>query len=168
MRCAAVAGSLIAMLPSASSAATRQRAATLQVRGSVSSNCTLATSPISFTIGAAYIHGSNNPTVLKQSTLGIKCTKGAVTQISMDTGLYGSKAGVQFGSRSMKSNPGKNYLGYELCHDSGCASIWTPQGYAYTSPSDAGSSLSIWARIKTGQQVDAGSYSDSVTVTVNF
>jgi spore coat protein U-like protein len=86
----------------------------------------------------------------------------------MNTGLYGSKAGVSFGTRSMKSSPGNSYLGYELCHDSGCSSIWTPAGFAYTSPTDAGSSLPVWARIKAGQQVDAGSYSDSITVTVNF
>jgi spore coat protein U-like protein len=154
--------------PCAGAAATHQHTASLQVRGSVNSNCSLTTFAINFTVAAAYVHSKNNAAVLQQSSLGVKCTKGAVTQISMDAGLYGNKAGAQFGARSMKSNPGKSYLGYDLCHDSACASLWTPTAYSYTSPTDAGSSLPVWARIKTGQQVDAGSYSDSVTVTVNF
>lgn len=161
----------IALMPCRSDAATaHSRSATLQVRGSVSTNCSLLTNAINFTsIGIGYLHSASNPPIVKSSTLGVKCTKGAVTQILMNAGLYGSKAGTQFGTRSMKSNPGKNYLGYELCHDSNCASIWSATtGYTYTSPTDAGSSLPVWARIKTGQQADAGSYSDSVTVTINF
>ena len=162
---------IIASAPCQSAAATtHSRSATLQVRGSVSTNCSLLTNAINFTsIGIGYLHSAGNPAIVKSSTLGVKCTKGAVTHIVMDAGLYGSKAGTQFGSRSMKSNPGKNYLGYELCHDSGCASTWSATtGYTYISPSDVGSSLPVWARIKTGQQADAGSYSDSVTVTINF
>jgi spore coat protein U-like protein len=165
---AGVAVLLAGSTPSRSDAALHRRTSALQVRGSVSSNCSLGTQPISFTIGVGYLHGSSNPPVTKSSSLLVRCTKGAVVQIAMNTGLYGNKAGSQFGSRSMKSSPGKSYLGYELCHDQGCAGVWTPAGYSYTSPTDAGSSLPVWARIKTGQQVDTGSYSDSVTVTVNF
>lgn len=68
----------------------------------------------------------------------------------------------------MKSSPGNDYLGYNLCHDLACANLWTT-AYNYTSPSDSGSSLPVYAEIKTGQsQVDAGSYYDTVIVTVNF
>jgi spore coat protein U-like protein len=87
----------------------------------------------------------------------------------MNAGLYGSKAGVQYGARSMKSAAGKNYLGYDLCHDSACAALWsTTAAYTYVSPGDAGSSLPIYGRIITGQQADASTYTDSVTVTVSF
>jgi len=149
-------------------AATHSKTQTLTVRGSVSQNCSLTTSPLAFpSMGIGYVHQPGK-TVAMQSSLGMRCTKGASVQISMDTGLYGGKAGPQFGSRSMKSSNGKSYLAYDLCHDSACASVWTPQGYTYVSPSDAGSSLPVWGRIKTGQQADLGSYSDSVTVTVSF
>lgn len=166
--CVAVAG--IGTIPIApSSAASNRHTQTLQVHGSVSQNCSLTTHPVTFpNIGVGYLHPSGNVPVTVQTSLGMRCTKGAVVQIAMNAGLYGSKAGTQFGSRSMKSSPGKSYLGYDLCHDSGCANVWSPLGYTYTSPTDAGSSLPVWGRIVTGQTIDAGSYSDSVTVTVSF
>lgn len=159
---------VIACASTVPGAAATRKAQTLTVRGTVSQNCSLTTSPLSFpSIGIGYIHQPGK-TISTQSSLGMRCTKGAAVQIAMDTGLYGTKAGVQFGSRSMKSSSSKTYLGYDLCHDSACASVWSPQGYTYVSPSDAGSSLPVWGRIKTGQQADLGSYSDSVTVTVSF
>jgi spore coat protein U-like protein len=144
-----------------------KKTTTLTVKGSVSTTCLLTTSPFTFSIGIGYIHSPGNA-VVKQNTLGVKCTKGATTQITMDTGLYGSAAGAQFGSRSMKS-PNGDFMGYELCHDSACSAVWTPQGYNYISPSDTGSSIPVWTRIKTGQsQVKQGSHTDSVTVTISF
>jgi len=149
-------------------AATHSKTQTLTVRGAVTQNCSLTTAPLAFpSIGVGYIHQPGK-TISVQSSLGMRCTKGAAVQIAMDAGLYGAKAGAQFGSRAMKSSSSKTYLSYDLCHDSACVSVWTPQGYTYVSPSDAGSSLPVWGRIKTGQQADLGSYSDSVTVTVSF
>lgn len=169
MRRAIFLAAAFALLPAATAAATHSKMQALTVRGTVSQNCTLTTYALSFpTIGVGYIHPPNRPPVLAQSSLGVRCTKGSVVQIAMNAGLYGSLAGSQFGSRSMKSSDGKSYLGYDLCHDSACTSTWSPAGYAYTSPSDAGSTLAVWGRIVTGQKANADSYTDSVTVTVSF
>lgn len=163
-----LAAALIVM-PGPSLAAGHGKTQTLIVRGAVSQDCTLSTNPMTFPhIGVGYLHPKGNKPVVQQSSLGVRCTKGSSVQIAMDTGLYGSKAGTQFGSRSMKSSPGNSYIGYDLCHDSACASVWTPSGYTYRSPTDVGSSLPVYGRIITGQQADAGSYSDTVTVTVSF
>lgn len=146
---------------------THKKTSTLTVNGAVPATCTLTTAPFSFNIGIGYIHAPGN-VIEKQTTLGVKCTRGATTQITMNTGLYGSAAGSQFGSRSMKDGSG-DYLGYELCHDTACTSVWTPQGYNYLSPGDSGSVLPVWTRIKTGQaQTRLGSYTDSVMVTISF
>ncbi|MGZ3498046.1 MAG: Csu type fimbrial protein [Vulcanimicrobiaceae bacterium] len=143
------------------------RLAAARINGAVATDCSLSTLPISFTIGIGYIHAPGNK-VLAQSSLAVRCSKGASVLIGMNAGLYGSAAGSRFGTRSMKSTDG-SYLGYDLCHDSACASVWTPAGFSYTSPSDQGSSLPVWARIVTGQpQAKQGAYSDSVTVTVSF
>jgi spore coat protein U-like protein len=169
MKSVLVFAAAVALMPSMSNAATHSKTQTLTVRGSVSQNCLLTTQPVTFPqIGIGYLHNAGK-TVYAQSALGMRCTKGAVAQISMNAGLYGNKAGSQWGNRSMKSTQGKNYLGYDLCHDSACASLWsTTTASSYTSPSDAGSSLPVWGRIITGQQADAGTYTDSVTVTVSF
>ena len=166
-RIAAVAALVLVTVAPALAVTTHKKTATLTVKGSVASTCTLTTPAFSFNIGVGYIHSPGN-TILKQNTLGVKCTKNATTQITMNTGLYGSAAGSQFGSRSMKDSSG-DYLGYELCHDNACSAVWNSQGYNYVSPSDHGSSLPVWTRIKTGQaQTKQGSYSDSVTVTISF
>lgn len=158
----------LGLLPANSDAAPHSKTQTLNVRGSVSQDCTLSMNPMAFpSVGVGYIHPAGR-NVLVQSSLSVHCTKGSVVSIAMDSGLYGTAAGAQFGSRSMKSSPGTDYLGYDLCHDSGCASIWSPAGYIYKSPSDAGSTLPVWGRILTGQKSGQGSYSDVVTVTVSF
>ena len=66
-------------------------------------------------------------------------------------------------------SPDGNYLGYDLCHDSACNSVWTAQGYTYVSPGYQGSSLPVWTVIKTGQpHVKQDPYRDAVTVTISF
>lgn len=143
------------------------KTATLTVHAPVTAVCSLATTSFTFTIGIGYIHSPGN-TILRENLLNVACTKGASTQISMNTGLYGNAAGAKFGSRSMK-DPYGDFLGYDLCHDSACAAVWKPSGYTYVSPGANGSSLPVWTRIITGQpQVKQGNYSDAVTVTINF
>ena len=157
---------LVVMSP-ALAVTTHKKTSTLTIKGSVPATCSLTTSPFTFNIGIGYIHSPGNA-IVKQTSLGVKCTRGASTQITMNTGLYGSAAGSQFGTRSMKDGTG-DYLGYELCHDNACSSIWSSTGFNYVSPGDSGSSLPVWTRIKTGQpQAKQGNYSDSVTVTISF
>ena len=129
--------------------------------------CKFTTPNFNFEFGVGYIHAPGK-VITQQRPLVVTCTKGAKTQITMNTGLYGDKAGAQFGSRSMGS-PDGHYLGYELCHDSGCKAVWTPQGYTYVSPTNNPSSLPVWTVIKTGQsQVKQDPYHDAVTVTISF
>lgn len=137
------------------------------VKASVSAQCSVATSPIGFTLGIGYVQAPGHSTY-RQSALTLHCTKGASVAVGLNRGLYGGSTAAQFGSRSMKLTASSSYLGYELCHDSACASVWNPSGYTYVSPTDAGSTVPVWARIITGQRVFLGSYSDSVTATLNF
>lgn len=137
------------------------------VKAAVSAQCSISTSPIGFTLGIGYVEAPGNSTY-RQSALTLHCTKGASVAVGLNRGLYGGSTAAQFGSRSMKLQSSSSYLGYELCHDSSCASVWNPAGYTYISPTDAGSTVPVWARIITGQRVFLGSYSDSVTATLNF
>lgn len=144
-----------------------KKTATVSIVGSVGTTCTLTTPSFQFNIGIAAIHQPGSA-ILKQASLGVHCTKGASAQIGMNTGLHGSAAGPQFGTRSMK-DAGGDYLGYELCHDNACSAIWATSGYTYLSSTDKGATLPVWTRISTGQpHAKLGSYSDSVTVTISF
>jgi spore coat protein U-like protein len=131
-------------------------------------SCAFGFPAFDFHIGINYIRNPGN-IVTQNTPLGVWCTKGATTQISMNYGLYGSKAGSQFGNRSMKSPNDGTYLGYDLCHDAACHAVWTPQAFTYVSTSDVPQFLPVWTVIKTGQkQVNQVDYNDSVTVTVSF
>ncbi len=144
-----------------------RRTTTFTVGAPATTRCTLSSSSFAFTIGIGYIKAPGN-TILKENFLNVACTRGANTQIAMDAGLHGTAAGTQYGSRSMSDGAG-SYLGYELCHDTACNSVWSPSGYTYISPTDRGSSLPVWTRILTGQpHLKQGQYTDSVTVTVSF
>ena len=170
MKSAILFAAAIALMLEPATASTHSKTQALTVRGSVTQNCLLSTNAVTFpNIGIGYLHNAGKTVYSAPSSIGMRCTKGAAAQIFMNAGLYGSKAGSQYGARSMKSAMGKNYLGYDLCHDSACASTWSATAaYTYTSRSDSGSSLAVYGRIITGQQADASTYTDAVTVTVNF
>lgn len=150
-------------------AATQKQSLTtaVKINAAVSPDCFVSTPSFSFTLGIGFVQAPGSATA-KQSALSVRCTKGARVGVGLDLGLYGGATQPQFGTRAMKLSTSASYLGYELCRDSSCASVWAPSGYTYISPGDAGSTLPVWARITTGQRVFLGSYSDSVTATLNF
>ncbi len=165
---AALVAGLFSVLPLGVTATQKQSvASSVQVKATVTQQCSISTSPIAFTLGIGYVQAPGKSTY-KQSSVGLRCTKGASVAVGLDRGQYSGNTDARFGSRSMKLSTSASYLGYELCHDSSCASVWLPSGYTYVSPTDAGSSVPVWARIVTGQRVFLGSYADSVTASVNF
>jgi spore coat protein U-like protein len=149
------------------SAATQKQNTAVKINAAVSPECFVSTPAIAFNLGIGFVQAPGHSTS-RQSALGVRCTKGAHVAVGLDRGLYAGSTDAQFGSRSMKLSTKANYMGYELCHDSACASVWSPSGYTYVSPADTGSSLPVWARVITGQRVFLGSYADSVTATLNF
>ncbi len=136
----------------------------LSVSATVASNCTISTSALSF--------GSYDPIVANATanldgtgTVTITCTKGAVTTVGLDLG--GNASGT---TRRMAS--GTERLSYELYKDSSRSSVWGNSGTDLndtgTAPSKAARAFTVYGRIPSAQDVAAGSYSDTVTATVNF
>ena len=137
---------------------------TMPVSATVTNNCTIATNPIAF--------GSYDPIVAHASAdldaagaVTIACTKGAVTCIGMDTG-------VNAASSTRRMSSGADFLTYELYQDSSRSTVWGNSGGALynsgTSPSKDARTFQVNGRITAGQDVSAGSYTDTVTATVNF
>ncbi|MGH8306663.1 MAG: Csu type fimbrial protein [Gammaproteobacteria bacterium] len=104
------------------------------------------------------------------SSINVNCTKGDGYTIALSYGGTGTAA------NRIMVNAGNN-LNYNLYTDSGYTTVWNSTcggGNNCDSGTGAGpgvgnaQSYTVYGQIATGQNVPAGSYSDSITVTVNF
>ena len=135
---------------------------TLLVQSSVAPNCRVAVSDLSF---AAYdplvIHASSG--LDASAILTVTCTKGISVNVLVNDGSHES-AGI----RRMAS--GSQNLSYELYRDASRSSRWE-RGNALALRAEGvftPTRLGVYGRIPAGQVVPAGSYSDTVTATVDF
>lgn len=157
------AGSALAATPSNGTDATK----TLTVTATVPALCAIqanATLAFGNYTGAADVDSS--------TTVSFKCTKSSI----FDIGINGT-----VGSRTM-SGPGGDTLSYELYSDSGRTTAWgntqdtdtvaaddladsTGNGF---SASATAQSVTVYGRIASGQDKNAGSYSDVRTLTIYY
>jgi spore coat protein U-like protein len=143
---------------------------TFTVTATVSANCTITATAISFTYDPVVANATTAAT--STGTVSIACTKGSGPSIGLNAGNNaGAVAGV---TRAMAN--GTNRLGYELFQQAaapGNGAVWTDIGGANplnagVSPSKASRSFTVQAQIPAGQDVAVGSYTDTITATVNF
>lgn len=156
---------MLLVAASSRSHASGSASANLGVSASVANNCTISTSPLAF--------GSYDPVVANASTnldatgtVTVACTKGATATIGL--GLGSNAAG---NTRRM-TDGSSNFLSYEVYQDSSRATVWGNSGADLLSPSAAPSKntrdFTVYGRVPSNQDVPAGSYTDTVTATVNF
>jgi spore coat protein U-like protein len=153
------------VIGSARSLSAGSATANLTVTATVGPNCTITTAPVAF--------GAYDPVVVNATTsdddvgtISIACTKGTVATIGLGLG-----ANVSGTTRRMKDAT-TDYLTYELYLDSTRATVWGTTGVnlfsAGAAPSKVARPFSVYGRIPSGQDVPAGSYTDTVVATVNF
>jgi spore coat protein U-like protein len=136
----------------------------LEVSATVIGACTITTTPVAF--------GSYNPLSaadndVGQGNLQIVCTTGSSPSIGLNDGTDSPSAGVR-----RMAGPGSNHLPYSLFSDLGRTSPWGDTALtrvalgtmALSTPIDR----AVYGRIPAQQNVAVGSYTDSVTATVNF
>ena len=139
--------------------------ANLAVSATVTNNCTIATSPVTF--------GAYDPVVANASanldatgTVTVACTKGATATV----GLGGGNNAL--GAVRRLKDAGTNYLTYELYQDSSRSTLWGDTGAALYAPGAAPNknprNFTVFARVAANQDVPAGDYADTVVATVNF
>ena len=137
---------------------------TLNVDATVTANCTVSTSAISFG-NVNPISGSN---VDASGGITVTCTNGTAWTAAAGVG---SGTGASFASRKMSS--GGNSLAYNIYTDSGRTSVWG-DGTGSTATlgntgSGAAQSVTVYGRVGSGQTaVPPGSYADTVAVTVTY
>lgn len=135
---------------------------TLAVSATVASACSVTASALGF--------GAYDPTsaVLKPgtATLTVTCTLGALYTIGLDAG---GGSGATTAVRKMTA--GGTTLDYKLCQDVGCVANW---GNTVSTDTVAGVGTGlgipsvVFGQIAALQNVGAGTYNDTVNVSVNY
>jgi spore coat protein U-like protein len=157
---AAAAASLVAIRPATAATAT----SSLAVTAAVAKNCVITAGTVAF--GNYDPVGVNAATPLDQSgSFTVACTKNTAYTVAL--GLGANASGT---TRRMSSGGGTpDYLGYELFLDSAHTTVWNATNTSGgTSSNVSPITLTVYGRVAAGQNVGAGSYTDTVVSTVNF
>jgi spore coat protein U-like protein len=138
--------------------------ASFGVSASVTANCTISAGALSF--GTYDPVAANASAALDQSsTLTVACTKGTSAAVSLDAGTHASGAA----RRMQHSSTATEFLTYELYTSSARTTVWdTTNTVSYSAASKAASSLTVYGRVPSGQDVATGSYADTVVATITF
>jgi spore coat protein U-like protein len=137
--------------------------ANLGVSATVTNNCTISTQALAF--------GSYDPVAAHASAnldgtgeVVVACTKGATATIGLGLGSNASGS-----TRRMVA--GTNFLTYELYNEPTRTTVWDAGGGLLSTgaaPSKAARTFTVYGRVTSNQDVEAGNYSDTVVATVNF
>ena len=139
----------------------------------VSNNCIISAGALSF--GAYDPVSANASSELDQTaTLTVTCTNGAAANITLDQGTNAATGSTDSAPLRRLKLDASNFLSYSLWQDSGHATVWgnttsspnTSESYTGTGTSGT---VTVYGKIAGGQTtVHAGSYADTVVVTVSF
>lgn len=134
----------------------------------VNANCTISAGPLAF--------GNYDPAIANASSalngtasMSVACTSAAPATILLDQGANANTSSTD-SAPLRRLNNGSNFLNYNVYQDSSRSTTWgntSGTGVAYTGTGST-TSLTAFAAVGGGQTVPAGSYSDTVVVTVTF
>jgi spore coat protein U-like protein len=157
-----IATGVIASLAAAHNANAGSQTANMGMSATVTTVCSLSTTPISF--GEVSLSGPTDGT----GTISVTCTDDGTYNVGLDTG-----ANAQAGQRQLVS--GSNALNYNLYSDSGYSTAWgNTVGTNTVAGTGSGSAqtLTVYGQIPGSQTLHSGTgsatYSDTVTVTVYY
>ena len=134
--------------------------------GYLHAQCTVSTIAVNF---GKYDPLSTIPTD-SIGTIDIDCTRSERVAVSIGPSLNSGA----FNPRQLRLDSGSDFLDYYLYTDSDLARIWgdgtqgTSLVYENAKKKKKLSELPVYARIPAGQNAGAGTYSESLVVTINF
>lgn len=102
--------------------------------------------------------------LLATATVSTNCTEGAFVIVRMSNGLHFSR---NYG-RHMSNVGSDSKLKYELYKNEGLTDVWTGKWGQSIAGTGASDDLTVYGKVFQNQQAAAGSYTDTVTVTVLF
>jgi len=156
---------LMAVAVSAQPALAAVTSSTMAVDATVTANCTVSTTALAF--GNVNVTSGSN--VDNTGGISVLCTNGTAWAASANAGLG---TGASLATRKMAN--GTNLLNYALYTESTRTSVWG-DGVGGTTATISGTgngsaqASTIYGRVASGQtSLPAGSYADTVTVTVTY
>jgi spore coat protein U-like protein len=142
--------------------------ANLSVTASVTANCTITTTAVAF--GPYDPITTNASTALDGSgSVSITCTSGASATVTLGQGSN-ADTGSTDAVPVRRLTDGSHFLSYTLYQDTNRTTAWgntSGTGVASTG-TGAAVSLPVYGSVSSGQNVPAGSYTDTVVATVTF
>jgi spore coat protein U-like protein len=151
--------------------------ASLTISATVVGNCTaISPNPGSITFGNydpfTYPSGQKLADGTP-ATFSTNCTNG--DNISWTVGIGGNCGKGSVTADRAMTDGASHYLSYELWQNSSDTTAWaygascgTPTAVSQTGGGTTANSINVYGTIPGGQNVNVGSYSDSLIVTVNF
>ena len=141
----------------------------LLVSATVSANCSITTAPVAF---GAYDPVTVNATAALTSsgTVTVTCTTGSTGTITLGQGANPAGGSTDIAPARQLKDGGTDVLAYTLFQDSGRLTAWgntAGTGVASLGTGTA-TALTVYGSVAAGQNVPAGSYSDTVVATVTF
>jgi spore coat protein U-like protein len=136
---------------------------TFDVTATVEDTCSITANNLTFGVynpGAGNLDGT--------TTVTATCTEGTAYDIGLDTGQ--NSADATDTTRAM-GDGSSNFLDYELYQDSGRTTVWgdTVDTDTVSATSAGGDeSHTVYGQIPGSQFVPAGSYSDTINVTITY
>jgi spore coat protein U-like protein len=137
---------------------------TFQVTATVNDACTVSATDLAF--GVYDPSAADNE---KTSTITVTCTKGTDYDIGLNEG---AASGATVTTRQMLDTVSSDLINYSLYSDASRTVNWGNTVGTETvhvgSATGAAENHTVYGKIPTGQYVTAGSYSDTITVTVTY
>ncbi|MGN6314163.1 MAG: Csu type fimbrial protein [Rhodanobacteraceae bacterium] len=159
---------LVAFAAMSSAASAGTATSNLPVSATISANCTIdASGGVAF--GAYDPIVTNKTTALTATgTISTTCTNGSSATITLGQGANaGSGSTAAAPVRRMLAGT-SNYLSYQLYSDSADTTVFDGSTGVGVTGTGAAVSTSVYGSVAAGQNVPAGSYSDTVVATVAF
>lgn len=120
--------------------------------------CTVSATTLNF---GGYDISAGSP-VNATGSISVTCSPSTATVVKLDVGL---NSGGSFNPRKMLG--AGDYIEYNLYTDAACTMIWG-DGTGNTFTQAGGSNLVVYGRIPPLQKVKPGTYSDFLTIIVEF
>jgi spore coat protein U-like protein len=137
---------------------------TFQVTATVNEVCSVSATDLAFGIYDPSAADNDNT-----STITVTCTKGTNYSVGLNEG---TASGATVTTRQMEDAVSSDLINYSLYSDASRTVNWgnTPSTDTVdvASATGAAENHTVYGRISAGQYVTAGSYSDTITVTVTY